>query len=208
MATHVVLWVSVLYALVCAVQVVGVVITMISRLSQRTTGIEATWNPGIPAPQPTNFEASGGPSVLKGTTMYLTQAQGTVVGVPASSIVLTSAGDLVGLLCGIGVAVCLVVLARQLLRGTPFASASVKALLALAAVVFVGYEGATLLHALGTLGLTTVMVQSPSTPDGSWNPPASQTVFFELWPVYVAIALLALAAVFRFGSAREAADAA
>lgn len=200
---HLVLWASVLYIVVAAVQLVGAVITMSSRLAQRSAGITTSWNPGLPAPQPTDVVSAGVPYVKQGSTVYFTQAQGTVVNVPASSIVFTSAGDILGLLCGVGVAVCLIVLTRNMTKGMPFARASVQALLVLAAVVFVGFEGATLLHALGTLGLDSVALPSPSRPDGQWKPPASQTVFFELWPVYVALALLALAAVFRAGAAYQ-----
>ena len=200
-AVRFVFWCSVVYLVIAVGQVAYVVVQMITRLAARSTGISLTINPEIPVPQPTNFYIGGAPHFVRGSTAVITQMTGTVVGVPTSSIVLTSLGDLLLTIAGAGIGVCLALVAKRIRGGTPFAQASSNALVALAVIVLVGFEGADILHALGALSLPSVAVASPQPPEGaSFSTSSSQVTFFELWPVYVSITLVALAAVFRAGA--------
>jgi hypothetical protein len=201
-AVRFVFWCSVLYVVIALGQAAYVVVQMITRLAARSTGITLTFNPEIPVPQPTSFYISGAPHFVRGSTAVITQMSGTVVGVPASSIVLTSLGDLMLTVAAAGIGVCLAVVSQRIRAGAPFAHASSNALITLAVIVLVGFEGADILHALGALFLESVSVASPQPPDGRWSlsTSGSQITFFELWPVYVSTALVALAAAFRAGA--------
>jgi len=180
--------------------VVSVVAEMISRLVHRGTGIVLTWDPSLAAPQPTQAFYSGGPFIVPGSTPYFTAMTGTVKDVPVEVIVFQSLGDLVSVLTTAGIAICVLVLARMIAGGTPFARVSARALTVLAIVVFVGFEGATVLHGVSAMSVPTVMFAAPQQPDGIYNPPGTTTAFFTFWPVYISAALVALAAVFRAGA--------
>ncbi|MFC4242728.1 hypothetical protein ACFOYW_05020 [Gryllotalpicola reticulitermitis] len=200
-AVRFIYWTSLAYLVLAAIELVDAVVQLSTRLGQRSSGIIMTWNPGFPAPQPTHYEMSGAPYVAQGSTAYFTQMTGTVRDVPVASIVVTGLGDIVSVLCGAGIAVCIFVLAQRMAAGAPFVRASARALVALAAIVFFGFEGAQVLHAVGSNLAENVLIASPQEPDGQWSPPISEGPGFSLLPIYVSVGLLALAAVFRAGAA-------
>lgn len=200
-AVRIAYWVSLAYLVFAAVQLVLAVAQLVTRLARRHSGITLSWDPGFPAPQSAHAQVAGSASLVPGSDAYFTQMTGIVKNVPAVSIVFTSLGDLVAILCGAGAAVCIALLARRISAGEPFARASSIALIALAIVVLAGGEGAIVLHAIGTATVGQVAVLSPAEPDGMWTPPGTSTSIFALWPIGVAAALVALAAVFRAGAA-------
>ena len=199
-ALRFVFWISLLYLVLAAIQLFGAVNQLLTDLGSRATGISWTWSTDYPVPQPTENTFSGAPFVVPGSTAHFTQLTATVAGLPVSTIVMHGLADIVAILTGAGIAVCLVVLTNRMAAGVPFARASYVALLWLAGVVFVGFEAADALRGSADFALTTVLAGAPADQDGLWNINAGVTVFIG-WPLYVAAALLALAAVFRVGAA-------
>jgi hypothetical protein len=129
---------------------------------------------------------------------------GTVKNVPVNTILLQSLGDLVSVLTAAGIVICILILARRVAAGTPFARASVRALISLAVVIVIGFEGATALRGMGEISVTSVLFAAPDQPDGLYSPPATFIPLLTLWPIYIAAALLALAAVFGTGGRFQA----
>ncbi|MCL2532696.1 MAG: hypothetical protein FWE39_00895 [Nocardiaceae bacterium] len=196
-------WASIAYLLYAAIKLVGQVIDMVSRLQNAHAGITLTFNPGIPVPQPTNAFFAGGPYVVPGSTLYLTQAQGQVADVPAPSIVMQSLSGIVSVLTAAGIALCVLLLVTWVVQGRPFAAVTTRVLTVLAVVIVVGCESAIVLDFLARQLVNTVMLGAPQTPDGTWSVPADNNLVIDLVPIYVAVALLGLAAVFRVGASLE-----
>jgi hypothetical protein len=196
--------VSILALAYSAYRVYSVLADMFARLAHRTAGISMTWNPGFPAPQPHHGHFSGAPFVAQGTTAYFTAMTGTVKDLPIGAIVFPSVSELLTVLTTAGIAVCVFILCRKVASGAPFARTSVRTLVVLAVVVFVGYEAATVLAGLGNDAIPSILLGAPSEPDGSFSPPEALFAFFTFWPVYISLALLALATVFRAGGRYQA----
>lgn len=194
-----VLWMSLAYLALSAFGTITAVVTLVTHLLSRSAGIPWVWDPGLPTPQPTGVSISGAPYVPPGTSAYITQMTGTVSHLPAATIVLTGAGDIVASLTGAGIAVCVLVLAHRVSAGAPFARASVSLLFWLAGIVLVGFEASILLHALAVGVTPGIVVTRPAVPDGFWRSPGTSVAVVSAWPVYAAAAIAALAAIFRVG---------
>lgn len=199
-ALRFVFWISLVYLVLSAIQLFGAVNQLVADLGHRATGITWTWSTDYPVPQPTGKEFSGAPFIVPGTTAHFTQLTATVAGIPTTTVVLHGLASVAAILTGAGIAVCLIVLTNRMAAGVPFARASYIALLWLAGVVFVGFEAADALRGTADFAFTTVLAGAPADQDGLWNTNEGVTVFIG-WPLYVAAALLALAAVFRVGAA-------
>ncbi|GAA4164609.1 hypothetical protein GCM10022286_26600 [Gryllotalpicola daejeonensis] len=197
-ALRFVFWISLLYLAICALGLIGNVIDLVDRLTRRTAGIQWTWGVDYSVPQPTGRTFDGAPFIVPGSTATFTQMRATVADLPASVIILHSAGDIVATLTGAGIAVCLVALMNRMAAGVPFARASHLALLWLAGVVFVGFEAVDILHGLASMGIMSILAGAPDSADLTNS--NQDVVLFEMWPLYVGAALLALAAVFRVGA--------
>ncbi|AYG04480.1 hypothetical protein [Gryllotalpicola protaetiae] len=199
-ALRFVFWISLLYLVLSAIQLFDAVNQLLRDLGSRASGITWTWSTDYPVPQPTGNTFSGAAFIVPGSTAHFTEMTATVAGIPVGTIVMHGLADIVAILTGAGIAVCLVVLTNRMAAGVPFARASYVALLWLAGVVFAGFEAADALRGIADFAFTTVLAGAPADQDGLWNTNEGVTVFIG-WPLYVAAALLALAAVFRVGAA-------
>lgn len=186
-------------AMLAALDQAGItIITLIGRLNDRASGVEYTWNTTAPIREVAGTAPDGAPSVVVGTTSAITQMTGTVKDLPVSTLVLDGASGLVSAMTIFGVALCVFILVRTIGSGAPFARACSRALIALAIVVFVGFEGASVLQ----------VVSEISQPHIAFSEPAFEGTFIgngygasvPFWPIYVAVVLAALAAVFRTGA--------
>ncbi|HEY0248999.1 MAG TPA: hypothetical protein VGC45_12130 [Gryllotalpicola sp.] len=193
-------WASIAYLVLAAVHAVQAVLTLEDRLGHARTGIRLGFDPQLPVPEPPHDSFSGAAYVVPGTTMYLDHATGTVAHVPSASIALQSAGDLVGIFTGAGVALCVLLLVRWIIQGKPFVAAATRVLVALAIVVMIGFESESVLHFAGSNMLTTVLFGKPEQPDGMYSLPGGPQVIIGFVPLYIGAALLGLAAVFRVGA--------
>ncbi|MFC4241836.1 hypothetical protein ACFOYW_00505 [Gryllotalpicola reticulitermitis] len=202
-ALRFVFWVSAAYLVVAAIELSSSVAGLVSDLRHRVAGIAWSWDPAFPVVQPSGNHFAGGPYLVPGSTAMFTQVAGTVANIPAAAIISRTAGDVVGTLTGAGIAACLLVLMSRVAAGAPFARSSQVALLWLAGVVLVGFELGTILHGIASAMVTEVMMGAPKTPDGAFFSSSDVSVL-TLWPVYVAMALVGLAAVFRVGAAYRA----
>lgn len=199
-ALRFVFWVSLAYLVVAAIEFTGSITQLVSNLAHRATGVQWTWDPSFPVPQPTGGQFYGGPYLVPGSTATFTEMTGTVAGLPIAALLSRTAGDVTLILTSAGIAACLVVLTNRMAAGVPFGRASHTALLWLAGIVVVGFETASVLHGIASSLFRQVMMGAPQAPDGVFVS-SSDVSMFTLWPVYVGVAVLALAAVFRVGAA-------
>jgi hypothetical protein len=182
-------------------QAVLAIVTLVGRLNDRASGVDYTWNTTAPIRELAGSPREGAPSVVAGTTSAITQMTGTVKDLPVSILVLDGASDLVSALTIFGAALCVFILVRTIGSGAPFARACSRALIALAIVVFVGFEGASVLRVVSDISQPHIIFSEPTFQGTFVGSGYGASVPF--WPIYVAVVLAALAAVFRTGAAYQ-----
>lgn len=203
-ALRLVYWGSIAYICFSLIQLVGKVAETVARVKQRHEGIEFAFAPNFDLSQPADWTFSGAPFVVPGTSVRFEHATAQVADLPVSTIVLQGAGEFVAILTGACIAAGVLVLATWIMQGRPFSRAAVRVLTALAIVVMVGFTASTVLVWQSTQNALTVLYNSPSG-DGSGTglSGGGSGVIFSFTPIYIGLALLGLAAVFRVGSSLE-----
>lgn len=170
---------------------------MVADLAHRTTGITWTWQLDEPLREPTRmFRDADAVAVVRGSVSSIGEITGTVRNLPVETIVLHHVGELVGALGLAGIGVCLVVIARTIGAGRPFSRTVSRAFVAMAVVVVVAYDGGAV---LGIVSATTQPRIELTLPEfgGTYIGRDAIGDSVPFWPVFVAVALVALAAVFR-----------
>jgi len=203
-ALRLVYWASIAYICFSLLQLVGKVAETVSRVKQRHEGVEFAFAPNFDLSQPAGWTFSGAAFVVPGTSVRFEPATARVADLPVSTIVLQGAGEFVGILTGACIAAAILVLVTWIMQGRPFSRAAVRVLIALAIVVMVGFTASTVLVWQSTQNALTVLYNLPSG-DGSGTGLSGGEggVIFSLTPIYIGLALLGLAAVFRVGSSPE-----
>lgn len=180
------------------VRIITISTELTNDLAHRLTGISYTWTPQAPLREPAHFHTGTAAAVTPGSTSTISQMTGTVKNLPVSTLVLQSAGELTTVLTTVGIAVCLLLVARSIGSGSPFAKTCSRAFIGLAVIVAVGYEGAGILHLISEATRPLILFDEPAF-TGTFISDG-ETIGLPFWPLYVATALVALAAVFRTGS--------
>jgi hypothetical protein len=144
---------------------------------------------------PVQGAGSGGARVVAGTTPAVTEMIGRVQDLPVATIVLHSLSDLVAVLTTAGIAVCLLLVTRNIGDGRPFARACSRALVTLAVIVFVGFEAAAVLQLVSEITQPEIAGALPEF-TGSYSG-RTGSLGAPFWPLVAAAGLSALAAVFR-----------
>jgi hypothetical protein len=177
-----------------AVRAWFIVAGVIDQLARRTTGIEWRWALEMPVHPPAGA-GSAGTAVVPGTAPAVTEMIGQVRDLPVATIVLHGASELVAVLTTAGIAVCLLLVARSIGDGRPFARICSRALVTLAVIVFVGFEASVILEVVSQMTQPEIAGALPEF-TGTYSGHAQQ-LGAPFWPLIAAAGLSALAAVFR-----------
>jgi hypothetical protein len=124
-------------------------------------------------------------------------ANATILGLTFAPRALLAVGQVLGSVAIALPAVAIGVVCFQMLRGRPFARTASRALIIAALVVLVAGIGVDIASGIGR-GLAAAEVL-PRHGDGAVTAGAVYSLTVELWPFGAALALAALAAVFRYG---------
>lgn len=158
--------------------------------------VNVAWPGDLPCGQPTT---DPGPYLECAT---IAQTNASIVGLPLGTRAVLAGGQLLGGLLMIAPAAAIGVICFQLLRGAPFARVTSRTLLATAGFVLVAGVAADLLTGVGR-GLAALEVLPSSALPDATGPTTSYSLAVQIWPFGAALALVALAAVFRYGARIE-----
>lgn len=168
-------------------------------LSQ-TLGGDPLWLQNLPIALDSPEALSCGTSVVgEGPALECitgSTVSGSFVGLTATPRVLIAIGQTFSAVLLAAPAAAIGIICFQLLRGEPFTRVASRALFVTALVVLVGGIGTDLATAIGT-GLAVAEVLPVEGLSTSLEPTFNLTV--QLWPFGAALALAALAGVFRYG---------
>lgn len=131
----------------------------------------------------------------------VTSANATILGLTFAPRAMIALGQILGSVVVILPAVVIAVVCFQMLRGRPFARTASRALVVAAAVVLVAGIGVDIAAAVGR-GLAAAEVL-PGPGDHAVTSGAAYSLTVQVWPFGAALALVALAAVFRYGGALQ-----
>lgn len=204
-------WASIAYVLFAAVEIIGTIAAAISTVQDAadpSRGVSFDFDARYEVPQQTNAEFAGSAYVLPGSTLIFTHASGTVAGLPAGAIVTQAIAQSLLALTGGAIAACIAMLVARVLVGSPFVHAAARTLVVLAVVVMVGFEASSVLAVIARSMAGGIAYQTGSDPSSpSYDVLMSgggSGIDIDLVPIYVGLALLGLAAVFRFGTTLQA----
>lgn len=127
------------------------------------------------------------------------QTNGSIVGLPLGTRAVLAGGQLLGGLLLVTPAAAIGIICFQMLRGVPFARVTSRALLTTAGIVLVAGIATDLLNGIGR-GMAALAVFPSSAEAGVTGPVSTFSLTVQLWPFGAALALVALAAVFRYGA--------
>lgn len=179
-----------------------VVIAMPFAILQTMTADSVTvWNLPVSMPWPEELPC-GQPATATGT--YLECAStgstiATIVGLPPGTRALLAGGQLLGGLLTAAPIAAIGIICFQVLRGASFARVTSRTLLWTAGVVLVAAIAGDLLTGIGR-GLAALEVFPSNATPGVSGPTATYDLAIQPWPFAAALALTALAMVFRYGT--------
>jgi hypothetical protein len=182
-----------------AITVLGIVATPFAIVGTLTSyesfvtdvPVVAPWPQALPCSQPEPTDTGG----LQCASLPV--ANLTIRGLSTAPRVFLALGQLGGIILFLAPAAVIGFICFQTLRGRPFSRVAGRALLVAAGVVLVVGIGTDL-----ALGLARGLVASealPSTGPGV-TAPGVYSLTVQMWPIGAALALAAIAAVFRYGS--------
>lgn len=182
------------------------VIAMPFALTQTLAG-DAVWVNDLPVSVPWNEGVSCGSMRVSEATTYLEcasvgEVNASIVGLPFGTRALLATGQLIAALLIATPAAAIGLICFQLLRGAAFARVTSRTLLVTAIVVLVGGIAGDLVTGIGR-GLAALEVFPSSADPGATGAVATYNLTVQMWPFGAALALAALAAVFRYGARLE-----
>lgn len=196
------LTISAFYGALC---LIGALIGLVVNLTSESLLMTVPTVPYWPLPLPGVTIDTGPTSVVGGG---FTAAELMIAGVPLPARVLWAVGQFLGLLVPTAIAGLIALVCFQLLRGAAFAPVVARGSLITAAVVLVGGLGTQALcgwagSVAGGAALTVRSAEVNGYPDAvdplALLPQSAFNVQIDFWPIGAALALAALAAVFRYG---------
>lgn len=189
-----------------ALWVAFAVIAMPFALGQTLTN-GAVWVSDLPVSVPWNEGVGCGSMRVSEATTYLEcasvgEVNASIVGLPFGTRALLATGQLIGAVLVATPAAAIGVICFQLLRGAAFARVTSRALIVTAGVILVGGIAGDLVTGVGR-GLAALEVFPSSADPDATGAVATYNLTVEMWPFGAALALAALAAVFRYGARLE-----
>jgi hypothetical protein len=187
---------SIVYVLICAigiiVQVVGIVIAC-----QPGAHLMVTLPAQQDYPSRSGTLTYGGSAyVVPGTSVSFTEATMEVTGLPASMVIWLRIGPVISAVTGGSIALLIGLLAHKIRAGQPFASNTSRTLLRAAVFVAVGFTFSSLISQASRNAVAHSIAYIPR--DGFLQLGGS-SFELDLVPLYFALVLVGLAAIFRTG---------
>lgn len=189
---------------ISAVWVALFVIAAPIALVQTLTG-DSVWVNDLPVSVPWTAGRCGPGEVGPGTYLEcasVAQVNASIVGLPFETRALLATGQLISALLIATPAAAIGIICFQLLRGAAFARVTSRTLLVTAGIVLVGGIAGDLVTGVAR-GLAALEVFPSSAEPGTTGAVATYDLTVQLWPFGAALALAALAAVFRYGARLE-----
>ncbi|TQJ30659.1 hypothetical protein [Microbacterium sp. SLBN-146] len=191
---------------ISAVWVALFVIATPFAIAQTLTG-GTVWVDDLPVSVPWNEGVACGSTRVSDATTYLEcasvgEVNASIVGLPFGTRALLATGQFIGALLIATPAAAIGVICFQLLRGAAFARVTSRTLLVTAIVILVGGIAGDLATGVGR-GLAALEVFPSSADPDATGAVATYNLTVQMWPFGAALALAALAAVFRYGARLE-----